>query len=673
MSYPIKQQAKSTSTGAEKRTETEGHKKRGWKATVPPASQTVRDPGLLERYQRVVLLNRSTYGWHFRPRSYKGWPLVRRALTESDLLAHLTGACWIGCRAPSAGHTERLALDIDVDGVPGRDPTLAQLADRNQRYWQVRGVFGREHVPLVVQTPRGGLRVLYRIPEQPLAGLIDGLEDGLVPDVLRGAGLVVANGELEVFPQRRKIDRLPLGRAMPLLCPDTLTVVADPAVGPHKKDAFDEGRLAHALAVVEAWHAVPLDTLVPHLRGLERVPRPARATGVLRPGRPPRTSDVVVGPAMDPEQHARQQAEAALEGEGPGDEGSGREAIGDDALGGDVPRAEILIGTHKLVAPRTRHEVEWRQGLSMMLEPQGFGAFGLGRQFTNEEFARALAIWLSRNHNTLSREWDDAVAAGGSEAAAVERFTARYLAPDGRDGSCLVDRLARVAHSIKPTRRRVPLLSVAERRLYLSAARGLDGAQRYRAEVWMLSFARLAKRYYLHAERQGVAPEPLQTSDGRWVVRLRIAAKQLESLDYGKGSVAHAAERPSRYLQYLGMLEDAGLARVLGDVVRPNSPRAKGGRGLAQVIEVALPDLRVTVGEVGIDPRELAPRLKVSGLKAFGRDISIDQALHCLALAANPRGIPPGYGRDTIARVRDVASKLAPIGARAYRALPADA
>ena len=202
---------------------------------------------------------------------------------------------------------------------------------------------------------------------------------------------------------------------------------------------------------------------------------------------------------------------------------------------------------------------------------------------------------------------------------------------------------------------------------------GLKGVRRYRAEVWVLAFARLAKRFYLHAKKSGVAPPALRTSDDRWVVRLRIAAKRLEALDYGKGAVAHAAERPSRYLQYLGMLEDAGLVRVLGDAVRPNSPRARGGRGLAQVIEVALPELRVTIGEIGVDPRELAPRLQASGLKAFGRVISIDQALHCLALAADPRGIPAEYGEDTIARAENVAAKLAPIGAQAYRPLHAGA
>ena len=627
--------------------------RRKWVPTVPLPTLTLRDPGLLERYTRVVLLNRDVFGWHFRPRTFKGWPLEKRVLGEGDLLAHLTGACWIGCRSPADGLTDRLAFDIDVDAEPGRDPTPEQLADRDRRYWLVRHALGLEHVPLVVRTPRGGLRVIYRVPVQPLAGLIDGLDEGLVPDVLRAVeGLAVANGVVEVFPQPRKVDRLPLGRAMPLLCPASLVVVAEAAMGPQKDAAFDEVRLAGALALVERWHATPLDTLVPHLRTLPKVRKPA-ADVERRRGRAPAAADLVVGPATDPGSlsipDARQESAS------------------------EVPQRAIVLGVHRLVAPHTRHEVEWTQGLAMMIAPERFREFGLTTRWTPEQFAHALATWLMTHHDGYSKDWAAAVREGGSDAAARDAFAARYLRPDGADGSNMVQRLARVVESIVPMRRRVPCLSAAERRMYLAAVVGRRGAQRFRAEVWVLAFARLVQRLYRRAVRRGERPAAHQTESGRWVVRLRIPASWLEGLDYGKGAAKHAVGSPSRYLEYLQLLVDAGLVRVRGGIVRPNSEWARtvnGKRiGLAQVYEVPLPNLNVTLGEVGVDPYALKTALRSDELTKYGRTIGLDQALHCLALARDPEGVQRAYGRESAKWVRKVADKLAPGGSRVYGAI----
>lgn len=649
-SVPAK--SKRTPKGASKSKSKEKsiHKgKRKWVPTVPPPALTLRDPGLLERYKRIVLLNRDVFGWHFRPLTFRGWPLVKRVLGDADLLAHLDGGCWIGCRAPADGLTDRLAFDIDVDTEPGRAPTPEQLADRDRRYWLVRHALGLEHVPLVVRTPRGGLRVLYRIPVQPLAGLIDGLDEGLVPDVLRAVdGLAVANGVVEVFPQPRKVDRLPLGRAMPILCPTSLAVLAEAAVGPQKDAGFDEARLEGALALVERWHATPLDTLVPHLHTLPTVGKPA-ADVKRRRGRARVAPDLVVGPATDPGSLSAPDAQESAP---------------------EVPQRAIVLGVHRLVAPHTRHEVEWTQGLAMMVAPERFREFGLTTRWAPEQFAHALATWLMTHHDGYSEEWAAAVREGGSDQAARDAFTARYLRPDGADGSNMVQRLARIAESIVPTRRRVLCLSGAERRMYLAAVVGRRGAHRFRAEVWVLGFARLVQRLYRRAVRRGERPAAHQTESGRWVVRLRIPASWLEGLDYGKGAAKHAIGSPSRYREYLQLLVDAGLVRVRGGIVRPNSQWARtvnGKRlGLAQVYEVPLPNLNVTLGEVGVDPYALKTALRSDELTKYGRTIGLDQALHCLVLARDPQGVQRAYGRESAKWVRKVADHLAPGGSHAY-------
>ena len=612
--------------------------------TVPAPSAMVRDPRLLSRFMSVVLLNRDEGGWHFRRPQGGTWPAGTRHLTEVDLLAHLTGACWIGCRAPADGITDRLALDIDVDPEPGRTATAEQLADRDRRYRLVRHAFGHQHVPLVVRTPRGGLRVLYRIPLQPLAGLVDGLHEGLVADVLRGLeGGEVRNGSLEVFPQPRKIDRLPLGRAMPILCPETLVESSAAVIGPKRKDTFGEDRLAHGLEIVERWHAAPLVTLVPHLNSMPRVSRPRAAEVVRRAtSRSAASPDIVVAPTADP----KRMLDSAV-------------ALASSAA---MPQRSIEIGVHDVEAPGTRRIVEWAQGLAMMVAPERFAQFGLAPGYSHEEFARVLATWLSRHHNGNSAEWREAERTGGSVDAALELFVARYLNADGRDGSNFVERLERVVAVLAPARRRVLHLDAAERRMYLAAVTGLRGASRFRAEVWVLQFGRLVKRLLRRAMRRGVPPVPIEREPGHRVVRLRIPARWLEGLDYGKGSAAHAMEGASRYCHYLKLLEDAGVVRPLGDVVRPTSARARivDGRrvGFAQVYEIAAPNMRVTVGEVGVDPRVLRHALATSGLTRYRRPISLDQALHCLALASASRGLDPSYGRAICGWVLEVARTL---------------
>src|SRR5687768_2857436 len=96
--------------------------KRRWVPTVPRPRHQLRDPRLLERFKRVVLVNPDVGGWHFRPLTDRGWPVEMRVLRDADLLAHLTGACWIGCRVPADGETDRIALDIDMRTDPGRAP-----------------------------------------------------------------------------------------------------------------------------------------------------------------------------------------------------------------------------------------------------------------------------------------------------------------------------------------------------------------------------------------------------------------------------------------------------------------------------------------------------------------------------------------------------------------------
>src|SRR5690606_25178393 len=101
------------------------------------------------------------------------------------------------------------------------------------------------------QTPSGwGIRVVYRIERVPLTAVITGPHSGLVADVLRGAGLPVGPGEIELFPQTGQADRLMLGRGMPMLDPETLLPIGGPPIG----DTFCESALRWALEHAEAWY-----------------------------------------------------------------------------------------------------------------------------------------------------------------------------------------------------------------------------------------------------------------------------------------------------------------------------------------------------------------------------------------------------------------------------------
>ena len=217
---------------------------------------------LVDRYRKVVPLNTQAGNWNLQREhggnfSYQDWEL-----TTEDLQRALSHEFWLGSRAHPEPWNDRLSFDIDC-----KDRALR--ADRNEPYWLLRRRFGIERVPLVYGTPSGlGLRVVYRIPQTPREELISGLHTGLVADVLRGAGLVVKSGVIEIFPQEQQAGRLMLCRRMPLLDPRTLRPLPDANVG----DEFDEATFVRALERVEAWHARPCDDLVPHLRTLRRAP-----------------------------------------------------------------------------------------------------------------------------------------------------------------------------------------------------------------------------------------------------------------------------------------------------------------------------------------------------------------------------------------------------------------
>lgn len=571
---------------------------------------------LVQRYRNLVRPERVAGHWHHQP-NYPGpfWP-GKHALDLDDVRAVLEQRRHVAVRARDDGMTEHLAFDLDCRSD-------ADLSRRDTLYWSIRRVMGQERQPLVYRTPSGrGLRVVYRIPEMQLERIVTGRRAGLVAEVLRAADLPVRDGELEIFPQKRQVDRLPLGCNMPLLDPETLEPIPKAAIGA----VPDPTALDGALSVMEAWSAAPHTDLVPHLESLLGQPV----------GWATRTGSATARAAFP--------------------------RVGRTVKPSDATRRLVSGG---LQVPSSRYESEWRVGLAIVLAPELFECFGARDAMGDAAIAHTLARWLAERNNGYSSEWDASLRVQGSVQQAINAWTDRYLAPSGVSGDNMIVRLRRAAAALDGSLRRTHLLCDNERQAVMRLAEeaGLRGSRLYRAEVWLAASRRAVKRIIKHHTRMGAPPDEREENGQRLVV-VQIAARWMQGWSYGKGaSTRTGVGACPAYVRYRRMLMDAGWMSL-----ERYSPTAEAFRGgmrppddlafEASTYAVRVPDLDVRVRDAGVDALELRALLEESPIAMSGRPLGLDEAHHILWLTRRAVPVRKRYGYRLGVRLESIAREL---------------
>jgi hypothetical protein len=549
---------------------------------------------LLHRLIPCLLLNREPRHW-FEQVRYPGPFLAKpRRMTDADLIRVLQGQSWIATLPPGSRTVDRIEFDLDCDG------DADALVARDRRYRLIRGLFGSEREPLVVQTPsRHGLRILYRLPETPLEELVTGLETGLVAHALRGSGLKLKRGGLEIFPQPSQCNRLPIGSSMAILCPDSLEPYGD---------AHAEGPLTPEVARaflerLEEWHSNPFIGLLEHLR---RLPRQGR-----RPVLPARST-----------RRSRRSGDSPAGGERRG-----------HRLGPEL----LTLIIHGLPGPSTRYEAEFQVGMAMWLEPSHFEDYGLPRNPTREDVAEALVLWLRAHHNGFSQEW---TASHDRRTLDVQRhWTERYLAT-GSCGEAPVDRMRRAAFGARIAEGEGPLdlphpLDVQE---IMEIAEDLfpRGPDRYRFEVWTCCLLRATKSTVRYA-RERRQPETRRTGPG--FVTAELSAEWMEGWPWGSGEV----DGRRAYLAYRDALISKGWLAPVRRHVRPLGGLEEQP-GSATLYRVREP--RMTTEADLLLPRVLV-QARIGDTTVVGRPLSEVEAYHALSPQRMGVHLRRRYGRST--------------------------
>ena len=572
------------------------------------------DSEMLVRYYRTWDLNLEAGSW-FRQFIHKeAFDQPSWFAQPDDIENMLAGRYWIACYAPPSQRVRWLRFDLDCAAE-------AEVQDLLARYRALRALMGRHREPVVWQTPSGrGLRVAYAIPETSLPRLCYGNNFGLIPNVLRAAGLEPKAGRIEVFPQRKQADRLPLGRNMPLLDPETLV----PLFGPLK--TFDPEVLDKSLRVLEEALAEPFGDLLPEL-GLK--PIIELVTVRDRSERTPGLESLFVR------------------------ESDGRVAMGE--------RLDRLI-EEGLPARSTRYESEFLVAMAMHLDPDRFARYGVRAPTDDVRIARAVAAWLAEKHNHRSKEWLREMRSGTPRAAEAA-FVRRYLNQNRDSGEHMIDRAQRAAANIDPLSVHVRQLSRAERELVLalSERRYRPGAQRYRCEVWLASFIRSVKEN-MHYRRKKERERFTMGAGGEERVEVEILAEWLENSPYGSGECSETGR--TRYLDYLQILIDDGRVAMVRDYSHHPDPRMSRAR----TYHVRTPDAAVlrdlVYGGAPYAPwimKRILPRITIDGNRGTAE---LDDVYHDLYLATAGINLPARYGRHSAGKILDRAASIERAGAR---------
>ena len=548
-----------------------------------------------------------TYG---EPFACQHWRMSAKRLEQM-----LTHQLWIACRATVGEMIDRICIDIDCK--PGDC-----IETRNRIYWALRQLMGPERIPLVYRTPSGrGLHVWYRIPETRLEDLITGPNGGLLAEVLRAADLTPGRGILEIYPQSSHAVRLPLGRRMPILDPETLESLPHADIG----DSFDEAMLWGGLAEMEAWHARVYGDLPDHLRSLPR----------LQHLRVVRDLDSEAGDseaiARPPARETSQSALKRLVGQG-------------------LPHAG------------SRFESEWLVGLAFLLHPECAQAYLSSGPRTEAMIARAIARWLAARHNARSKEWTASVEEHRGIDGAMAWWTQRYLTPD-RNGESMITRLQRVAARMDPLSRPARQVSDAERQRVLELKTKIERAStRYRFEVWTCAFLRSIRENLAYHAKRGVDLTAPWDPQGR--IEVQIAAQWMLKWPYASGR----GGRTHPYLTYLSILAQhdwLALARnyVSASLRSPGARQDAAGEARHYWVHVP-PD--VAVRDVPIAPWELNTILDVlhardcKDTQIYRTSVSPDEAYHALYLTRpdQVQSLDRRYGEDVGKRVRRMAAAI---------------
>lgn len=569
-------------------------------------------PELLKRYCAVAAPDLAAGMWH---RKDPGAKFYRQHLAGSldDVVGHITGRHAVACRAADNAPIHWLSFDLDA---------MTAESDPRERYELLRRIMGNHHVPLVYRTPSGGLRVRYRIPATPIRELIAGISRGVVPDVLRGGGLQVQRGHVEVFPQSTQPDRLPLGPGMSLLDPDTLTVIA----GCELEETFSTAVFQRALERLEAWYAHPTVGLIEHLLEAPRC--------------------TLIRIVSEDEFNLGTDADFVRAGDG----------------GVRLTGIMAALANDGLTKPNSRFHAEFRIGMGMALRPEEFEPFGMARLFSQRQLAWAIARWLAERNNGYSAEWSAAVVRHRSTEGAITAFAARYLEPDSCTGLTMIDRIMRAVQAVDPQTHRIRQLTGEEwaKIFSLGERHFKPGSERLKFEVWAGACVRAVKEIIRYHEGRVVAPnmprrfDALDDGFGNEWVQIELAAKWQEEWPYGSGG--HGRRTP--YLRYRAVLEAEGILRKVATHRPPRHRDRHGPDDLAG--EAALYIVRrpadATLSDVPVAPWLLTRAC--ADLTVAGRRCTLDHAYHALAAVSRGNNLRKRYGYSAAKSVGDRATAL---------------
>ncbi len=544
----------------------------------------------------LLLLNTAPKRWFAQVEHPGDFIAQPRTMNPGDIAAVLDGRCWIATYAPSDGIVDRLEFDLDC-----KTPDVER--DRDHRYWAIRDLMGRQRLPLVVRTPsKGGLHVSYRIPPIELTRLVTGLTTGVVADILRDAGLAVGRGSVEIFPQVRQCKRLPIGRSMAILDPDTLEPMVEAPERP-RLDSPGWGEFAEAIA---AWHGRPHEDLAEELiaRAADIVQRPT-ASARTRP----------MGAVRLPSEPVRSAAQQLIERGLPG--------------------------------PSTRYTAEFSVGAAIWKDPARFAEFGACVPPTRENVAYTLARWLSTRHNGVSQEWLADVRTHAVDET-VKRWARRYLRADSRTGRAPVDRMLQAAFGESTDCGLVSAEDMAAIRAVADELFG-PGLQRYALEVWTCSLLRATKTVAGHHRAVGGRGTP---SGNGWV-EVEILADWMERWPWGGGRTGE--ERVRTYTFFRDKLVSKGWLVPVSPPVRPVDGLEQPGQATRYRVRTPLP---VRERELPVPPDVVA--MRIAETMVNGRPLSIEEAYHALDAVQCVRRLERRYGSATSARIRRYAETVSP-------------